>query len=549
MILKHPSYDELIRENQELRTRLTETERVLTELTTTEHRSHEILDKLAMGVLLIDIDGRYAFANAYAASMFNLTPAELVGKHLGDLFPPEVATAYQERSRRLIASQGIEEYEATFRLPTGTRTFLITERGLTNVHGKGVILLSNAVDITDHKRVEHALRESERKLRTLFEILPVGVSILNQEGRVVFVNPALEQILDIRRETLYQGGYRTRRYLRPDGTPMLSEEFASTRAQREQRVIAHMEIGVVTESDRLIWTMVSAVPVTFEDWRVILVTTDITVRKHTEMSLWQLNETLELRVSARTAELARVNEELTYATRLKDEFLANMSHELRTPLNTMLGRVELLQEEIDGPLTPRQRISLQRIEANGQHLLTLINEILSLAMIDAGKLTLDIAAVEVALVCQQSRHLVAESAIRKQITLSTTLDPQVTIIPADQRWLIQILVNLLANAIKFTPEAGMVGLEVFGYPQHQQVVFTVWDTGIGIAKEHISYLFQPFVQIDGGLNRQYAGTGLGLTLVRRLTEAHQGSLTIESTLGQGSRFSVSFPWPIAYAGA
>jgi signal transduction histidine kinase len=275
---------------------------------------------------------------------------------------------------------------------------------------------------------------------------------------------------------------------------------------------------------------------------VLGVSRDITARKQAEQALRQLNETLEQRVAARTAELARANAELARAVRLKDEFLATMSHELRTPLNTILGRLELLQEAIDGPLAPRQITSLGRIEASARHLLALISDILDLSALEAGTHTLARAAVDVALVCQRSRQQVAESARTKRIALRTTLDPQVLSIQADERALTQILVNLLANAVKFTPEGGKVGLEVQGNPEQQAVTFTVWDTGIGIAEPDQEHLFQPFVQLDAGLNRRYEGTGLGLALVRRLAEAHQGSVIVESTPGQGSRFSVSLPW-------
>jgi signal transduction histidine kinase len=138
--------------------------------------------------------------------------------------------------------------------------------------------------------------------------------------------------------------------------------------------------------------------------------------------------------------------------------------------------------------------------------------------------------------------MVAESASVKRIALSTRLDPQVTIIRADERRLTQILINLLSNAVKFTPTGGSVGLEVNGNVEQQTVTFTVWDTGIGIAEENLPRLFKPFTQIDSGLNRQYGGTGLGLALVDRLVRAHQGSVAVASTLGQGSRFSVTLPW-------
>ncbi|NTU81319.1 MAG: response regulator, partial [Chloroflexales bacterium] len=254
---------------------------------------------------------------------------------------------------------------------------------------------------------------------------------------------------------------------------------------------------------------------------------------------WEL---LAQRVAERTADLSLANAELAHAARLKDEFLANMSHELRTPLNTILGRSELLREQIYGPLSEKQAQAITSIDASGRHLLSLINDILDLSKVEAGKVELQLTGVDVDLVCQQSRQLVVERATRKRIALSTTLDPQVTTVTADELRLKQILANLLTNAVKFTPEGGQVGLEVEGDPERQAATFTVWDTGIGIAPEDQGRLFQPFVQLDSALNREHTGTGLGLALVLRLAELHGGSVALESTPGQGSRFSVRLPW-------
>jgi signal transduction histidine kinase len=249
------------------------------------------------------------------------------------------------------------------------------------------------------------------------------------------------------------------------------------------------------------------------------------------------------RVAERTVELRQANAELARATRLKDEFLANMSHELRTPLTAILGRTELLQEEIYGPLTTRQVESLDSIEASGRHLLSLINDILDLSKIEAGKIEIEPMPILVDALCRASLQMITQSARARRISLNTTYDSQVSIIYGDERRVKQILVNLLTNAVKFTPEGGAIGLEVQGNPQAHTVSFTVWDTGIGIAADQIGQLFQPFMQIDHGLNRQYEGTGLGLSLVQRLTEAHGGSVDVESAPGAGSRFCVTLPWP------
>ncbi|NTW97760.1 MAG: response regulator, partial [Oscillochloris sp.] len=251
---------------------------------------------------------------------------------------------------------------------------------------------------------------------------------------------------------------------------------------------------------------------------------------------------LARRVEERTADLIAANAELARASRLKDEFLANMSHELRTPLNTILGRAEILREQIYGPMTDQQQHAVSSIDESGRHLLALINDILDLSKIEAGKLDLQIGMVDVPALCQASVRMVAQAALAKRINLSTTFDMAIDHVQADERRLKQILVNLLSNAVKFTPQGGRVNLEVRCDRDRQQIDLSVSDTGIGIAEADIPRLFQPFVQIDAGLSRQHEGTGLGLSLVLRLTEAQGGSVGVTSALGVGSRFSVTLPW-------
>ena len=251
---------------------------------------------------------------------------------------------------------------------------------------------------------------------------------------------------------------------------------------------------------------------------------------------------LAQRVQERTADLSLANAQLSQAMRLKDDFLASMSHELRTPLNSVLGRTEAILEEIYGPLTTQQIKSLRGVEESGHHLLNLINDILDVAKIDSGVLTLDYDLVHVDMLCTSSIRMIAQTAQQRQIKVITTIDTTTEFVYADQRRLQQILVNLLSNAVKFTSAGGKIGLEVVGNEAEQTLTFTVWDTGIGISQQDLPKLFKSFVQIDSSLTHQYTGTGLGLALVLRLTEAHQGCVRVESEVGKGSRFSVVLPW-------
>ena len=218
-----------------------------------------------------------------------------------------------------------------------------------------------------------------------------------------------------------------------------------------------------------------------------------------------------------------------------------MSHELRTPLNGILGLSESLHEEVYGPLNPQQHGAVLDVAECGRHLLSLINDILDVAKIEAGMVELEFSPCEVDQVCLSSLRLIKGPALKKRISVTLSQDGTIDKLVADERRLKQILVNLLSNAVKFTPPGGKIGLDVAGDRTRREVRFSVRDTGIGISPEDLTRLFQPFVQLDSGLNRQYEGTGLGLVLVKRLTELHGGALQIESEVGKGSCFTVVLP--------
>jgi PAS domain S-box-containing protein len=250
------------------------------------------------------------------------------------------------------------------------------------------------------------------------------------------------------------------------------------------------------------------------------------------------------RVNERTAELSTANAQLARALTVRDEFLASMSHELRTPLTVILGFIDALKLESYGQITEAQRTVLGWVEKSGRHLLALINDILDLSRIEAGAMALRWAAVSPVVVCRHSLDMVAPSAREKRLRVTSTFDNGVDILVTDERRLTQILVNLLSNAVKFTSEGGTIGIELVGHADAGLVEISVWDTGIGIHAENFERLFQPFVQVDGSLTREYGGAGLGLALVARLVELLGGSVEVTSTVGQGSRFTVRLPWQL-----
>jgi signal transduction histidine kinase/DNA-binding response OmpR family regulator len=241
-------------------------------------------------------------------------------------------------------------------------------------------------------------------------------------------------------------------------------------------------------------------------------------------------------------ELSAANAALEKAARLKDEFLASMSHELRTPLTGILGLSEALQLMTYGNLNEKQSKALKNIESSGRHLLDLINDILDLSKIEAGKFELQFDACSLVDLCQASLQLTKGMAHQKQQVVGFSLNPASIVIHADGRRVKQMLVNLLSNAVKFTPPGGSLGLDVQGSQAEKVVRLSVWDNGIGITRDDLEKLFMPFVQLDSSLSRQQSGTGLGLSLVHRMAELHGGSVQVESTPGAGSRFTIILPW-------
>lgn len=238
--------------------------------------------------------------------------------------------------------------------------------------------------------------------------------------------------------------------------------------------------------------------------------------------------------------LRAANASLQRAARFKDEVLANMSHELRTPLNAVIGMVESLELQVYGALTPRQCRSVEVIINSARHLLDLINDILDLAKIEAGKLDIQKQEVDLSKVVESSMCMVRASATAKRLRLLIQIPDDLPPLYSDERRLKQILVNLLDNAIKFTPEGRALGLEASFSKPSGQTSISVWDEGIGIALEDQNRLFHPFVQLDTGFARRFEGTGLGLALVHRLSQLLGGTVQLDSQVGQGSRFTLVF---------
>jgi two-component system, NtrC family, sensor kinase len=240
-------------------------------------------------------------------------------------------------------------------------------------------------------------------------------------------------------------------------------------------------------------------------------------------------------------EIELKSRELEAASQHKSEFLANMSHELRTPLNAVIGFSEVLTERMFGELNEKQDEYLKDIHASGQHLLSLINDILDLSKIEAGRMELEVADFDLPMTIDNALMLVRERAARRNIALRTTVDERLGQVHADERKIRQVLLNLLSNAIKFTPEGGRIHVEA--RPVNESIEVSVTDTGVGIAAEDQEAVFEEFRQV-GTADKKVEGTGLGLALSRKFVELHGGKMWVKSQVGAGSTFTFAVPVPV-----
>ncbi|NJL35218.1 MAG: response regulator, partial [Chloroflexaceae bacterium] len=432
----------------------------------------------------------------------------------------------------------IVQVEEHVKVNSEQRSFALTIFPVYDTQGRISHIGSIATDITELLQVEAAYR-------SLVEQSLQGLVIL-QDERVVFANEAVVTMTGHSMSELFACTIDTfSSDVHPDDLEMLYEHYQDVLHQRsppEKNTVRHIRYRFRRADGELRWFESAATPIIYRGNDALQIASlDVTERKSIEDAMHAERATLQRQVEVQTADLRHTNTALRRAMRVKDEFLAMMSHELRTPLNTILGMTEALRDEVYGKLNERQQHGLQMIETSGQNLLALINDILDVTRIEAGQVQLNLQEVLIHEVCRSALRMVESAARHKQIDVSFEIAPSARVIRADVSRLKQILINLLSNAVKFTPEKGRIGLDISGDMPQQCISFVVWDTGIGIPPDRMDQLFKPFVQIDSSLSRNFEGTGLGLTLVRSLIELHGGSVSVESTPGSGSRFTVTLP--------
>jgi PAS domain S-box-containing protein len=467
--------------------------------------------------LLVDRSGMILQASPGVTVSLGYNPSDLIHQNLFRLVHPEelslVTRRFDEMLNSSLKSSGTE-----FRIRSASGSYCWSEfcgkSFLDNPAIGGVMLLLR--DSTARAAARQTQEAQESSYRALYEHSLSGILLTSPDGRISGVNAMACALLGRSEEEICRIGRGG--IVDPDD-PHLAEFLE----ERDRTGKATGEMIHIRGDGSRFPAQVTSVIVDDGAWSFVIFD-DISLRRQAEQKLLEAKNVAES------------------ANRVKSEFLAMVSHELRTPLTVILGFSETLRDELRGPLNPHQQRMLRGIEQSGRQLLSLINDLLDLPRIEAEKMSIAIKPVGLEEICSATLSFVKEQAQRKQLRLSYLERSAPKLIRTDPLRLKQILLNLLTNAIKFTPNGGEVGLEVIGDDLRQQLHFTVRDSGIGISAQDQLLLFRPFTQVDSSLTREYEGTGLGLTLVSRLAALMGGEITLKSEPGAGSRFTVSFPY-------
>jgi PAS domain S-box-containing protein len=456
------------------------------------------------------------------------------------------------------ASRGIEDiYELTYIRKDGSRfPAVVSVTALRDAQDTIIGYLLIGTDNTARKLVEEERMKLDQRLRdqhfyarSLIESNIDALITTDPRGIITDVNKQTEALTGCTRDELIGSPFKN--YF----TDSALAEAGINRVLTEGKVTDY-ELTARARNGAL--TGVSCNATTFHDrdrrlQGVVAAARDVTERKRFEQTLQQKNDELE------------------EASRMKSEFLANMSHELRTPLNAIMGFSEVLRDGLMGEMTDQQRGLAVKIFTSGQHLLALINDVLDLSKVEAGKMTLELEPVQVSSLLVNSLSIIREKAASRRIRLGMEPTEELGLMQVDGRKVKQIVYNLLSNAVKFTHDGGQVILRARRVPRADAghvsgsrasralpladnefaefLEISVTDSGIGISPEGLERLFTPFSQIDSGLARKFEGTGLGLAMVKLLAELHGGAVAVESTVGEGSCFTVWLPLRMADARA
>lgn len=551
------------------------------QLRQSERRYRRLVENLPDIVLRSDLQCRYVFVSENIARVFGLPAQAYLGKTPDELGAAPGWSAYWRQNLHKVMETG-KAGDGEYLHDGENGRFYFYWRLVPEFDGKGNVtgVLNILQDITHRYQNEllqkkqqaiARLTSSLRQAVTRAEMLPIILHELLSEMEasvVALLTPDLQTSEWVVEASQGEHGYLVGARL-PAENALTEQIFAQGNPYLNNGTLPDMGLPLQDEAGSI--QAVVALPISIHgnelgiiwigrvqpilphELDLLTAVTDIIASSLFRVALFEETQqqavALAERVRERTAALGLANAQLSEAMRSRDLFLASMSHELRTPLSVILMRAEILQDQIHGPLTPKQSRALEIIQQSAQLQLDLISDILDVAKIEAGQVTLDFETVLVRDICQSSLYMVQALAQQKRINISLHVLPEGLTICADARRIKQILVNLLTNAVKFTPEKGKVGLLIDTLPDDDAIRFTVWDTGIGIRDEDVPKIFDPFMQIDNSLSKKYAGAGLGLALVLHLVKLHGGGIQVESKVNEGTHISFKLPYKIKEGGA
>ncbi len=499
---------------------------------------HKITSQIGTSAWRVDDELKTISFSGQLANILNLEPGSSIAlARLEDLFGHDNARRLNAAIRKG-ASEG--RLRGVISLPSAEKTRYIEFRGQAPVESdpdwQGIGLAGQAVDITERRMMEERMRVSEHRLRQALEGFSMPIAIWDDRKRLIFWNASFESTFGLEEGSLRVGMPHDSVNLQIAQGVRLDRQIDTESGERELQLYDGRWFSI---AERLTTS-----------GQLIMIGTDISALK-TQRDQHVRNEKMlkraytELqRSEGRANELMRkYAEEKTkaeHASQAKGSFLANISHELRTPLNAINGFSEMLVKQVFGPLgDERYHSYAQDILVSGQHLLDMINDILDMAKIESGKMTINTKPIDPIEPVDAAIRMIRRKADEKSITLDLVCSDDVREIEADHRAVRQMVLNLTSNAIKFTPENGRVTTRVIN--QHQGVVIQVEDTGVGIPKDDIPRLANPFEQVESNQDMNPNGTGLGLALTRSLAEMHGGKFSIESELGKGTTVSIYLP--------
>lgn len=503
-----------------------------------QHLSHGLIEAMPSIFYLYDEHGHFLRWNRNFESVSGYSSSEILERHPLDFFAGDdkslVARGIADALRT-----GEASVEAAFVARDGSATpYFFTGKRI-ELDGR-LCLVGMGIDLSQRKLVEEALRRSEARYRTTLDTIFEGCQLLGFDWRYLYLNPA-SAVQNRRPNEELLGRTMLEAWPGIEASPV----FSLLRRCMDERVPSHSEVPFSFADGSTGWFDVRVQPV---PEGIFILSIDITERKHAEQAMRELNDNLERKVAERTVDLSAARERAEAADRVKSSFLATMSHELRTPLNSILGFTGIVLKGMAGPLNAEQAKQLGMVQSSARHLLDLINDVLDISKIEAGQLEVRSAPFDLSASVDRVSAMVLPAAEKKNLTLRIVQTDLREPMESDRRRVEQILLNLLNNALKFTDRGGIT-LTVrtaelrddLTQPARHVVRIEVADTGMGIKPDDLSLLFQPFRQLDSGLQRQHEGTGLGLAICRRLTELLGGSIHAESVWGQGSVFVVILP--------